>query len=213
MRLRHSFLSVLVLVACTHESYETGDTAYSYLRADFVEAHTIAPMQVDYAVSDEGKTILFSSCFSAEWATKEDSLYRGLLYYNQHPDGTEPIRLTRVYVLRPTDASQIDNVKTDPVNFESAWISADGRYLNISFFVKTGKSEDPDAVQSIHMMSHTEEDGTLCMTLLHNQAGIPEYYSTRVYASVPLDGVPRNLRLIVNTYGGQISRDYKTGRI
>ena len=35
-------LTVFTTVGCQQDSYESGDTKYSYLRADFVEAHSSA---------------------------------------------------------------------------------------------------------------------------------------------------------------------------
>ena len=36
------FLIVILLVACTNDSFKTGDSEYSYLQSDFVEATTNA---------------------------------------------------------------------------------------------------------------------------------------------------------------------------
>jgi len=44
----------LMMSACSHDSYESGDGRDSYLRADFVEAHTASAHEISSAVTDEG---------------------------------------------------------------------------------------------------------------------------------------------------------------
>lgn len=226
------FMVLLCLVAysffffsCRFNEYETGDGKYSYLRADFVEAHTLSTQQVDYAINDDGERIEFSTPFTVKWAEKEDTLYRALLYYNRKPEGAEPINIQYVYVLWPKDVDSIQSPKTDPVVWESGWISqcqrsllyegqSISRYLNVSFSVKTGQHED-ELKQSIGVMSRNGND-TLFFTLLHDQGGVPEYYSSHVYASIPLfssneDGAENKLSSVifsVNTYQGMVMKSY-----
>ena len=203
----------LLLTACTTSTYDDGDGDLSYLRADFVEAHTVAPQRIDYAINDEGKTIRFAAPFNVKWTEKADTFYRALLYFNQKPTGNDPISLQRVYVLQPTAADKVKNPKFDPVTFESAWLSRcqlpsskGASYLNITFLLKTGQPDDEDARQSIGMMSEERND-TLCLTLLHDQGDVPQYYSTRIYASIPITGT-QPVKLIVNSYEGSVVRAY-----
>ena len=210
----------LLLTACTTSTYDEGDGDLSYLRADFVEAHTAAPQQIDYAINDEGKTIRFAAPFNVKWTEKADTFYRALLYFNQKPTGNEPISLQRVYVLLPTAADEVKNPKFDPVTFESAWLSRcqlpssasphlgglRGAYLNLTFLLKTGQPDDEKARQSIGIMSEERND-TLCLTLLHDQGTVPQYYSTRIYASIPMSGT-QPVKLIVNSYEGSVVRAY-----
>ena len=206
----------LLLTACTTSTYDEGDGDLSYLRADFVEAHTAAPQQIDYAINDEGKTIRFAAPFNVKWTEKADTFYRALLYFNQKPTGNEPISLQRVYVLSPLPADKVKNLKFDPVTFESAWLSRcqlntqhstpNTSYLNLSFLLKTGQPDDENARQSIGMMSEERND-TLCLTLLHDQGTVPQYYSTRIYASIPMSGT-QPVKLIVNSYEGSVVRAY-----
>ena len=206
----------LFTFSCTTTNYDDGDGELSYLRADFVEAHTAAPQQIDYAIDDEGKTIRFAAPFSVKWTEKADTFYRALLYFNQKPTGNEPISLQRVYVLLPTAADEVKNPKFDPVTFESAWLSRcqlpspntqqGAYYLNLTFLLKTGQPDDEKARQSIGMMSEERND-TLCLTLLHDQGTVPQYYSTRIYASIPITGT-QPVKLIVNSYEGSVVRAY-----
>ena len=217
------FLSFLF--SCKFNQYETGDGAYSYLRADFVEIHTIDSQRVDYFINDEGEKLSFSNPYTVQWAEKKDTLYRALLYYNRKPDGIEPVKIQRVHVLFPLLADSVKSPKTDPVTLESAWTSdcqrtfalndhQGARYLNVSFAVKTGQ-HDEKLVQSIGVMSENRND-TLRLTLLHDQGGIPEYYSSHVYASIPLLSSQSDATQVfshpivftVHTYQGIVTKSY-----
>lgn len=206
----------LFIFSCTSETYDSGDGEHSYLRADFVEAHTIAAKQVDYAISDEGERIMFNAPFAVSWTEKADTFYRALLYYNRHPQEVKPLSLQPVYVLRPQAASRIENPKFDPVTLESVWLSRinnqqlspNTHYLNVSFLIKTGQPDEKDARQSIGIMSKEDEDGHLRLILLHDQGNVPQYYSSRAYASIPIDG-NRPITLVVNTYDkGNVSYNF-----
>jgi hypothetical protein len=226
-----SFLSILVLsfssllASCEYDQYETGDGNYSYLRADFVEAHTIDSKKVDYAINDDGEKIVFTTPCTVKWAENKDTLYRALLYYNRKPEGAEPISIQRVHVLKPLLADTVKNTKTDPITLESTWISdcqrtfsfngeQKARYLNVSFAVKTGQHEE-ELVQTIGVMRESRND-TLLLTFLHDQGGVPEYYSSHVYASIPLfsskeNGTPDNFPPVIftiNTYQGKVVKSY-----
>ena len=208
----------LFTASCTTSTYDDGDGDYSYLRADFVEAHTVAPQQIDYAINDEGEKINFSTPFAVKWTEKADTFYRALLYYDRRPTESLPISLQRVYVLSPKAVEEVKNPKFDPVTFESAWLSRcqmsspqsgglrGAFYLNISFLLKTGQPDDENARQSIGVMGEERND-TLCLTLLHDQGDVPQYYSTRIFASIPIDGT-KPVTLNLNTYEGSVVRAY-----
>lgn len=196
---------VLAAVACTREGYDTGDGSYSYLRADFVEAHTVAAQTIDRAVTDEGALLQLSPYATATWATKADTLYRALLYYQQRPaQQPEPVALQPVAVLRPKSAAELGtDLPTDPVLLESAWLGSDGRYLNLGLFLKTGKADDEEAA---HRLALLWEGETRTLRLLHDQGGVPEYYSTRLWVSIPLTDELRSsaFQLVANTYQGEV---------
>ena len=69
--------------SCSNDTYESGDGDYSYLRADFVEAHTKAPNEIDYAVTDNRDSLALSPRYRVSWASQADTNYRGLLYYSK----------------------------------------------------------------------------------------------------------------------------------
>jgi hypothetical protein len=208
-------LIIVLFTACTVDNYDTGDGKYSYMRADFVMAHTSAAGEVNYAVTDDGDSLVLNPHATAKWATTVDSIYRGLLYYNKVETKTEPLSLSWVPVLRYRRTADIDTIHTDPVVFESAWLSSNRKYLNIGFSVKTGKSGTEDSQQTVGMMWDSlvaNADGThdLYLRMSHNQNGVPEYYSSRNFVSISLKGLSSGykIHLAINTYGGLVNKSF-----
>lgn len=204
-----AFFTCLCL-SCETESYETGDGKYSYLRADFVEAHTSTEKEVDYAVNDDGETLQLTPHAQAKWATVADSMYRALLYYNKEKTANVPISMMRVSVLKARENVPSDSIKTDPVTFESSWMSANGKYLNLSFYVKTGKADDENAIQTIGLLCDSITPTSVNLRLYHDQSTIPEYYSARVYASISImeNYKGKELHLALQTYQGEKNLSY-----
>lgn len=214
-RLWPLFSVLLLMTACTSDSYDSGDGRYSYLRADFVRAHTVVSGEFDYALTDNGDSLLLSPHATAAWATRADSLYRALLYYNKVNDEAAPVALTQVPVISPVQTARPDTLHTDPLVFGSAWVDKGGRYLNVGYAVKTGRADNADSqYQTLGIRKDTtfvDEEGVthVRFTLLHHQNGVPEYYSTRGYLSIPLADEPHPsvFSLSVNTYGGMVRKE------
>ena len=205
-------LAGLLLVACNTDNYDSGDGDLSYLRADFVEAHTSAPMTIDRAVNDEGTDIFLATPLKAQWATKADTTYRALLYYNNVKNAAEPLSVAQVFVLTPKKAEDIEGgAKTDPVVFDSAWLSENKRYINLGLQLKTGKSDDQDAIQTIGIVRDDDRDDVLSFTFVHNQGNIPEYYSSRIYVSIAVDAAMHGKTVVlhVNSYDGPVERSFQ----
>ena len=203
----------LLLTACTSETYDTGDGDLSYLRADFVEMHTAAAKEVDRFVTDEGDTYLLQPHATVAWAEKADTLYRALAYYNRLPDRVEPQTFQTVYVLRPQTNSpndQTTNLPTDPVGVESAWMSPNGRYINLGLLLKLGSTGDADLRQTIGVVTDSETDDAVVLSFIHDQAGVPEYYTQRIFASIPVtdDMSDKAITLRINTYEGAVDIDF-----
>lgn len=202
-------------MACETEDYETGDGELSYMRADFADIHTSEAKKVDYACTDNGDSLLVRPFYNCEWAATPDSIYRALLYYDVKTKGTgevEAIAIKQVLALRMLQTSKMKEVHTDPLVFESAWVSPNKKYLNLGLYVKSGKIEGDDR-QTVGMLCdtiYTRDDGRRLFSLrmFHHQNNIPEYYSVRVYASVPLDSINPgdSILLNVNTYEGEVNR-------
>lgn len=210
LRILSALAVALLFMACTTDNYDTGDGKYSYLRADFVEAHSSEAGFIDYALSDTADSLSFSTPLSASWATKGDSIYRALLYYNKVDAGAQPITISRVPVLQIQTTTRPDTLKTDPVAFESIWMSSNRKYLNLSLSIKTGKSDGQLVAQSIGLFrKETTAGHALYLQLTHNQNGVPEYYSSHVYLSIPMSRISAGttLHLILNSYDGIIERE------
>lgn len=200
----------LALAACSADSYDTGDGRYSYLRADFVEAHTLSDGTVDRVLTDNGQSLTLSAPAAAAWSTDRDTTCRALLYYNYEDDTTLPvsaISISAVPVCRPHDMPA-DSVKTDPVTLQSVWTAQTGRWINLSLDIKVGTVDDDATLQTVGIARtgiRTNADGTrtALLTFYHDQGDVPQYYSSRYYLSIPTDSVRADsAQLTVSTYDG-----------
>lgn len=206
---------VLLLTACTTDGYETGDGEYSFLTTKFVEVYSNSQLMLTRAVDDSDNHFIFKTPCSYSWASKPDSVYRAILYYNTNEGETvEPYRVSPVVVLKLRNKEEVKDIYTDPLIFESAWISKNRKYLNIGLAVKSGttESQDEQLKQIVGILCDEvtiKGDGTKCyhLILTHNQNGVPEYYTNRAYVSMPLDGVGANdeIELTINTYQGPVT--------
>lgn len=198
--------------SCTQDAYNKGEGEYSLLRGDFVEAHTNGQKQVDYIITDDDEQLPMTKTYSAKWITTADSLYRCVLYYNKVKDDhgretAEPVSMGQVPCPKIMPFSELDkDMKTDPVKFESAWMSKSGKYLNLSLWLMTGSTTDEDAVHHLAIVQDTvmvnpDHTRTAHLRLFHDQSGIPEYYSTQVYASILTKEIDADsVRISINTY-------------
>jgi len=173
------FLIVILLVACTNDSFKTGDSEYSYLQSDFVEATTNANAAFVSAVTDDGDTLLLHSALSAKWATKADTTYRAQLYYNRNNLGVVPIAISKVYVLPVSQQPHTTNTP-DPMGFTSAWIAKTRKYINLELALKTGKNTENKqslGVSLENVVSSVSGTNKYTLRLLHQQNNVPQYYT------------------------------------
>ena len=210
-------LAVLLLTACDNNSYETGDGRYSYLQAEMVDAYTADKYVIDHVVTDDGQQLQLQPTLTAKWATRADSVYRAWLYYDYSEGAAcvKPRTATPVSVLRPIQTTRPDTLHTDPISLVSAWRSKSSKYINLRLAVKTGTADDGEtALQTIGVKcdTTTTADGheQFTFTLLHNQNGVPQYYTSTVFASIPIDSRAQagEITIRVNTYQGQTERNY-----
>lgn len=214
---------LLLFTACSTDSYETGDGEYSYLRAEFVVAHTDKETKFDYVTTDNDNRIYLSPKVETAWAKTPDSLYRAVIYYNNvedlpseiYPSEVSDATLAQVLTLIPKQREQLKEVTTDPLIFESAWISRNGKFLNIGFAIKTGQKDGNSVTQTIGVCIDnilTDDNGnkTVCMQIIHNQNGAPEYYSSHGFASIPIENEYRDatLRISIPTYNGTVVKEF-----
>ena len=202
----------LFIASCTQDAYDKGEGEYSLLRADFVEAHTNGQKQVDYVITDDGELLSVSEPFTAKWLTKADTLYRCALYYNKVKEdngkyAADVVSAGQVPCPLVTPLSKLEtSMRTDPVKFESAWMSKSGKYINLSLYLMTGSTTDKDAIQHLAIVQDTvmvnpDQTRTAYLRLYHDQGGIPEYYSTQVYTSILTKEIDADsVRISINTY-------------
>ena len=214
-------LSLLIThSSCTQDAYEKGEGEYSLMRADFIEAHANGKKEIDRITTDEGDQYSVTKAFTTKWVTTADSTYRCILYYNKVEEGNdkyaaEPISIGQVPCPKITPLAELDKpMKTDPVKFESAWLSKTGKYLNLSLYLMTGTTDDEDASQTLHVvqdtvMTNPDATRTSHLRLYHDQAGIPEYYSVQVYASILTSQIDADsVRISINTYKGPVTKSF-----
>lgn len=190
------------VVGCSSDGYDTGDGRYSYLRADFCMAHITGAKTVDYIVTDAGDSVRLSRLATASWLPAKDTLCRALAYYDK--SSQEIFSLSQVLVAQPLAKMSLDSVATDPLTIESAWKG--GGFLNIGIAVKSGSSDEMDARQAIGIMADSVyADGdtirTVRLRLLHAQNGVPEYYTTKTYISMPIPAAWKHAILTVCAKG------------
>lgn len=209
--------ALLMLSACKNDSYESGDGQYSYLQADFVEANTSASKELVSARTDDGDMLLFSPHVFKEWASTPDSVYRSLLYYNKVNDDrtTEVYSIVQIPVVKIHKLKGTDEISTDPLFLKSAWISKNRKYLNLYFGIKTGVEDGNDNIQTLSVVYDPDVDNSNdsrnpYIKVVHKQNGVPEYYTSYGYISVPLNDfvLGTTIHLSVNTYDqGWITKD------
>ncbi len=202
---------LLPLTSCTQDAYEKGEGEYSLLRGDFAEAVVNSNKQVAKIITDDGDEMLVTSPYTAKWIAKADTTYRCMLYYNKVEGKAEVVSMGQVPCAAIVPLSKFEKeLKTDPVKFESTWMSKTGRYLNLSIQVKSGATDDTTAVQSLAIVSDTlitHSDGKQIRNLIlhHDQGNVPEYYSTQVYVSIPTNRIDADsVRISINSYNGEV---------
>lgn len=205
--------------SCSNTSYEEGDSKLSYLRTDFADATTDSQGRLSAATTDDGVSLTFTRPMQTSWSNAADSLCRVLLNYNMYANGAdsnvvEPLAAKIVYTLQPAKPSVQTQAATDPVSLVSAWKSKNGNYVNLRLGLKTGKASSDDQRQSIGLVldSTVTSDGstTYCLRFLHSQGGVPEYYTTDAYVSIPIKQMTTGskVRLSLNTYNGWVTREF-----
>ena len=204
---------LLLLASCESDSYDKGEGELSLATAEFVEAHANGNKQMDYVITDNDERLTLSPQPSVRWMTTPDSLYRALLYYNNVGKGIiEPLSITQVPTLSIYPDWMIQDIKTDPVTFESIWQSANGKYLNMAFYLKIGEVGKDAELHTISMIQDTiitNADGstTAYMQLYHDQGDMPEYYSSKCYISILRDSIKADsIYIDINTYKGKVNK-------
>jgi hypothetical protein len=200
-----------VLSSCTKDAYEKGEGKYSYMRGDFAEAVVNSSKQVTGIITDDGDEYTLTAPYTAKWVAKADTTYRCMLYYNKVDNKAEILSIGQVPCAAVIPLSKFDcRLVTDPVKFESTWMSKTGRYLNLSLLLKTGVTDDTTAIHDLAIVSdtiitHPDNKRIRHLILHHDQNNVPEYYSTQVYISIPTKRIDADsVRISINSYDGEV---------
>lgn len=210
-------LAIASLVfSCTTDAYEKGEGKYSLMRGDFVEAKVNADRRIISFCTDDGEEYDLSEPYAGKWIKTPDTLYRCMLYYNKvEGQKAELVSIGEVPCPRIKTMAELNKeLRTDPVKFESMWLSKSGKYLNLYLQLKTGVTDDTTAVQQLAFISDTiiansNQTTTHHITLHHDQNRVPEYYSTKAYVSILTDSIAADSVCIsINTYSGLVTKSF-----
>lgn len=222
---RHSLtlaltITIAALCSCTDQSYETGDSSYSYMQADMCEAYTTSDSQLLSITTDDGTSWQIESATTADWINRPDTTYRALVYYNnvsKEGANTHMMQITsiqQVPVISILNKLKIAKVKTDPVEVVSLWKASTGKYINVRLNVKTGSVSDDAKGQTIALIKDsttTAADGRTCcyLKLYHDQGDVPEYYSQTVLFSLPVSKISADsVSISIQTYSELYQRKF-----
>ena len=209
-----ALLWLSVFTACTTDAYDKGEGKYSLMQAELVDLTINSQKEATNFLTDDGNRYTLTPSVSASWIQKADTTYRAVLYFNILSDATaEAVSLGTVPTLRAREHWKLEKQPEDPIGVESAWLSHSGKYVNLGLLLKTGQVDGEDGVHSVGLAQDTirlnaDQTRTACFRFLHDQAGIPEYYTTRRYVSILLPDTVQldTIRLTLPTYNGKIER-------
>ncbi len=198
--------------SCTQDAYEKGEGELSAMVAEMGDGFTASDKKVTRFVTDDDEQFAVSNPFSSNLMPKADTVYRAIFYYVKNGGEAEVKGLNRVLVVSPR---KIEEMKTDPVRVESVWMGKSKRYLNLSLYLMGGQTDSKDDMHHLSCQQNispinTDGTKTLHLTLYHDQGGVPEYYSQRVYLSIPVHSAGADSVCIhINTYQGIVKRTLK----
>ena len=206
------------ILSCTRDSYEKGEGKYSQMRGDFAEMHIGSDKKANSITTDDGDLLPLKELYSSQWISTADTTYRCILYYNK-VKGTDGKMSAEIISAGQVPCVQVKPLKkfegevhTDPVKFESIWMSKTGKYLNLSLQLMIGQTDDTTAIHQLGLLSDTlivNPNGkrTLHVFLNHDQGKVPEYYSTQVYMSVQASTLDADsVSFKINTYSGIVEK-------
>ena len=206
-------LSPFFLYACTTDAYEKGTGKYSQMLADMAEVTVNDQKQATSFVTDDGDRYMLIPTVTAQWIQTSDTIYRAIIYYTPKSEKmAEAVALGSVPTLRPREHWRFQNLPQDPIGMESVWVSRSGKYINMGLLVKSGQTEAEDQKHTLGLAQDTiikypDQRCTAVYRLLHDQGGVPEYYTDRRYVSILLpDDRPDTVILSVQSYDGLLTK-------
>lgn len=199
----------LLFSSCSDE--ESSDL--SCLTAEMCDVYLSAPQTANMALTDSDRKISFEKPLTITWASKADSTYRAMLYYNAPITSSvvSPLYAERVLILVPQAKEKAEEWRdnADPVILNSLWLAKNGKYLNMSVSVKSGATSDDTQYHSVGMVCDTvcrhAMNAKHCYRMCHSQNDVPSHYTIKTYFSIPIVDVPRGdtISVTVPTYEGQ----------
>lgn len=219
-----TLLPFYLFQSCTQDAYEKGEGEYSLMRGDFAEANVNGDKTIVSVTTDDGDLLSLKEPRKANWVVTADTIYRCLLYYNKVKGQSgslqaDVISIGQVPCTKVIPLAKFDKeLKTDPVKFESLWLSKTGKYLNMSLQLMTGYTADTTAVHKLSFVSdtlvtHPDSKRTLHFQLHHDQSGVPEYYTTQAYVSLLVDSLNADsIHFTLNTYNGPVVKSLSLRR-
>lgn len=206
---------VLAFLASACSSRDEGDSL-SMLQVEMCDLNTAQSKTATSCVLDDGTKLTFMSPLEVAWATTPDSTYRAQIYYNKVEGQTvvEAITARNVPCIPPVNAkdSKMSGYE-DPVDFISAWLSKDKRYLNLCVGLKTGTADDKKAHKVgvvIDDVTSTPQGKCYHYRLCHSQEDIPTYYTIETYMSVRLPELSNGETVIIQipTFKGYVTKEF-----
>lgn len=200
-----------VLIACSNES----DYVYPDLITEILDMATDSDGTASALIKDDGTTFSINNTTKID-ALSPDTIYRVLAKYaadTSTNNGCIVYSTTRCISSYPIPREKFSMTPTDPVTFQSGWIS--GNFLNASIVVQV--KEQLHAYYFIQDSITNQADGhkSLYLTLLHFRNNDVEGYNKTIYLSVPLHYYEKELNqgdkiyFSVNTYkDGLIQKEY-----
>lgn len=183
-------IGTLLLTACEQSSYDEGTGELSLTQADFVEAFTDNHGATYKVVVDDGEEMMLTAPVTRKGMLRPDTTYRAILYYNKTSAlQAEAVSWSAVPTIVPTPLSEVKEMKTDPISFESLWMSCAGKYLNLGCYLKVGDTQGEQQKHTLgvvltHKQRNDDGSSTAYLTLYHDQGGVPAYYSSKFYISI-----------------------------
>ena len=107
--------------------------------------------------------------------------------------------------MKPAVPKVGEKLSYDPLTLSSLWQSDDGKWLNMRLDIKSGEADDPKAVHNVGVVKESVADDAYKLRIVHARNGRPEYYTSTVYVSIPVDEemIGRRVDIAAMTYNGE----------
>ena len=202
--MKRIFASLLFLTGVFFFFFQKDTYTYPNVITEFVCIHTNEQGNVTALTTDNNNRYILENPLQSDGLTP-DSLYRALSMYELLQANTAKLYTCQLVLsVNPLPLSVFgDNLKTDPVDIQSIWLS--GNYLNLIV-----KEKAKDKVHYYHFIDEgiTSHNGiqTLNLRLFHDRNNDYEAFTRNIYLSVPLSNYKSQLhkgdkiRFYIHTY-------------